>query len=63
MVPVPDVVLPELRASAELRTRLEPTFAPSSRSRRSNIRAEKITNTILGVPYYNYSIMGPKTLF
>ena len=23
----------------------------------------KITNTTLGVPYYNYSIMGPKTLF
>ena len=22
-----------------------------------------ITNTTLGVPYYNYSIMGPKTLF
>ena len=22
-----------------------------------------ITNTILGVPYYNYSILGPKTPF
>ena len=22
-----------------------------------------ITDTILGVPYYNYSIMGPKALF
>ena len=22
-----------------------------------------ITYTILGVPYYNYSMMGPKTLF
>ena len=25
--------------------------------------AEVITNTILGVPYYKYSIMGPETLF
>ena len=22
-----------------------------------------VTNTIVGVPYYNYSIMGPQTLF
>ena len=28
-----------------------------------NIAASKITHTILVVPYYNYSIMGPKTLF
>ena len=26
------------------------------------IGALTITNTILGVPYYNYSIMGPKTI-
>ena len=29
----------------------------------SNIGALIITYTILGAPYYNYSIMGPKTLF
>ena len=28
-----------------------------------NIGALIITYTILAVPYYNYSIMGPKTLF
>ena len=28
-----------------------------------NIGAEIITNTILSVPYYSYSIKGPKTLF
>ena len=28
-----------------------------------NIGAQIITYTILGVLYYNYSIMGPKTLF
>ena len=28
-----------------------------------NVGAEIITNTVLGVPYYNYSMMGPKTLF
>ena len=28
-----------------------------------NIGAEIITNTIVPVPYYNYSIMGPKPLF
>ena len=28
-----------------------------------NIGALIITDTILGVPYYNYSIVGPKTLF
>ena len=28
-----------------------------------NIGAEIITNSAVGVPYYNYSIMGPKTLF
>ena len=28
-----------------------------------NIGASIITYTILGVPYYNYSTMGPKTLF
>ena len=28
-----------------------------------NIGAKIIANTILGVPYYNYSILGPKTLF
>ena len=27
------------------------------------VGAERITNTTLGVPYYNYSILGPKTLF
>ena len=26
-------------------------------------RALIITYTVLGVPYYNYSILGPKTLF
>ena len=26
-------------------------------------RALIIANAILGVPYHNYSIMGPKTLF
>ena len=30
---------------------------------RPTIRAEIITYTILGVPCYNYSIMGPKALF
>ena len=30
---------------------------------RSIIEALINTNTILGVPYYNYSIMGPQTLF
>ena len=30
---------------------------------RPNPGALIITNTILGVPYYNYSIMGPKTPF
>ena len=29
----------------------------------SKFRAEVITYTILGVPYYKYGIMGPKTLF
>ena len=29
----------------------------------SNKGAEIITNTILGVPYYKYNIMGPKTPF
>ena len=29
----------------------------------SNIGALIIPYTILGAPYYNYSIMGPKTLF
>ena len=29
----------------------------------SNIGAFIITYTISGAPYYNYSIMGPKTLF
>ena len=29
----------------------------------SNMGALVITHTILGVPYYSYSIMGPKTLF
>ena len=28
-----------------------------------NIGAVMVTYTILGVPYYNYSRMGPKTLF
>ena len=28
-----------------------------------NIGASIITYIILGVPYYNYSILGPKTLF
>ena len=28
-----------------------------------NIGALVITNTILGVPYYTYSITGPETLF
>ena len=27
------------------------------------LEAETITNTILEVPYYDYSTMGPKTLF
>ena len=31
--------------------------------RPDNIGAEIITNTILEVPYYKYSIMGPNTLF
>ena len=30
---------------------------------RSNVEALMITCTILGVPDYRYSIMGPKTLF
>ena len=30
---------------------------------RSNLRAQIITNTISGVPYYDGSIMGPETLF
>ena len=28
-----------------------------------NTGASTITSTILGVPYYKYSILGPKTLF
>ena len=28
-----------------------------------NIGAQIITNTILVVPYYNFGIMGPNTLF
>ena len=28
-----------------------------------NIGAQIVTNTILEVSHYNYSIMGPKTLF
>ena len=28
-----------------------------------NVGAQIITHTILGVPYYIYSIMGPRTLF
>ena len=28
-----------------------------------NIGAQIITNTVVGVPYYNHSIMGPKALF
>ena len=30
---------------------------------RCNIGAYITTNTILGVPYYKYSVMGPRTLF
>ena len=33
----------------------------TSPSLHDNIGALTITYTILGVPYYNYSIMGPKT--
>ena len=29
----------------------------------SNIGAEIINNTVLGAPYSNCSVMGPKTLF
>ena len=28
-----------------------------------NVGAQTITNTFVGAPYFNYSIMGPKTLF
>ena len=30
---------------------------------RGTIGAQIITNTILGAPYYNYTTIGPKTLF
>ena len=43
-----------------------PKHGPGSlneNARPTNIRALIITYTLLGVPYYNYSIMGPKTLF
>ena len=39
------------------------TFALPQSSLKSNIGALTITCTILGVPYYADSIMGPKTLF
>ena len=42
------------------------TFAKSGKTDRSdthNIGALRITYTILGVPDYSYSTLGPKTLF
>ena len=37
--------------------------AKQGRTASGNIEALMITYTILGVPYHNYGIMGPKTLF
>ena len=37
--------------------------AKQGRTASGNIAALMITYTILGVPYHNYGIMGPKTLF
>ena len=39
----------------------EPLSPVTPQALHSNIGALIITYTILGVPYYNYSIMGPKT--
>ena len=36
---------------------------PAYKALGCNIGASITTNTVLGVPYYKYSIMGPKTLF
>ena len=41
----------------------ESECASDMASSATNIGALMITYTILGVSYYNHSIMGPKTLF
>ena len=38
-------------------------FQKSTSTETATVGASIITNTILGVPYCNYSILGPKTLF
>ena len=64
--------LPNLRAPGR-RLRRQPGIRPTTRPGeilglgvedfRFNVGALVITNTVLGGPYYSYSIMGPKTLF
>ena len=67
----PKTLSPCLASSKNMKPNLQPLVTPKPKlpaqgyQLRSKMKVSRptITNTILGAPYYNYSIMAPKTLF